>query len=544
MPAVAPFLIQRMNNAGVNHVFGVPGDYLLNFYKKLEDFDGIDLISCTDENHAGFAADAYSRVAGIGCVAVTYNVGALKIANAVACAYAERSPLVIISGSPGLKEREEGILLHHMVRSFDCQREVFENITCASAVLDNPNRAGYEIDRVFEALNFYKQPIYIELPRDVAERPISYDAYKQGTPVSPQSDPDNLDEAIAEVEEWIKSSESPVILAGVQLARFGLGNELVKFAERLKIPITTTLLSKSVVDESHSLFRGVYSGSASQEPVRNLVENSDCLLMFGALLTDMTTNFKPSKFEKRQTVSCSIEGLKVKNHSYEDVQFVDFCDRLFNTKLQGVAVSADAPKKKPKQWDLNKGEVITSARLFEKIDSILDDSMAIVADIGDSLFGASDLLVHSKNHFLSPAFYTSMGFAIPGALGVQTAKPDVRPIVLVGDGAFQMSCTELSTIVRRGLNPIVFVLDNKGYLTERFLLEGDYNNVANWDYHEIPKMIGGGIGVCVNTEGELEEAVDNALANKELNIISVSLAQNDASPGLERLIEGLAKKIK
>jgi len=138
MPSVADFLIDRMDNAGIRHVFGVPGDYVLNFYKKLDDYDDIKLINATDENHAGFAADAYARVNGVGCVCVTYNVGALKISNAVACAYAERSPLVVISGSPGMKERKDGIMLHHMVRSFDCQREVFEKITCASTVLDNP----------------------------------------------------------------------------------------------------------------------------------------------------------------------------------------------------------------------------------------------------------------------------------------------------------------------------------------------------------------------------------------------------------------------
>jgi indolepyruvate decarboxylase len=302
MSSVADFLIERLENAGVKHVFGIPGDYVLDFYDKLWHNPKIDVVNTTDEAHAGFAADAYARVAGIGCVCVTYNVGALKLANAVACAYAERSPLVIISGSPGIKERTDNMLLHHMVRSFNCQKEIFEKITCDSVVLDNPAMAGYYIDRAFESLKHYKQPIYIELPRDIANKPLVYDVYKLGTPTAPKSDPENLTEAVEEVTKWVQTSERPVIMAGVEVARFGLGEKLMKFAERHNIPVVTEYLSKSVVPERHPLFAGLYSGPASDESIRKLVDESDCLLMFGVMLTDMTLNFMPAKFTKRQVV--------------------------------------------------------------------------------------------------------------------------------------------------------------------------------------------------------------------------------------------------
>lgn len=543
MPSEADFLLERMHNAGINHVFGVPGDYVLNFYKKLSDSPNIEIINTTDEAHAGFAADAYARVHGIGCVCVTYNVGALKIANAVACAYAERSPLVVISGSPGIKERSEGMLLHHMVRSFECQKQVFDNITCASTVLDNPSTAGYEIDRVFEALKHHKQPIYIELPRDIAEKSISYDVYKQGTPSSPKSDPINLEESIEEVTRWINEAKNPVILAGVQLARYDLGGELLKFAERVNIPIATTLLAKSVINETHPLFMGVYAGRTSKEEVREAVENSDCLLMFGVLLTDMNLSFMPARFEKRQVVSCSVEGLKIRNHAYSDVNFKDFISSLF--KVSSLQKKTDAFINST-NLDISfksNDSKITTKRFFEKVNSILTENMAIVADIGDSLFGAVDLLIRNKNYFLSPAFYTSMGFAIPGSLGVQVALPHVRPIVLVGDGAFQMSCTELSTIVTRGLNPIVFVINNGGYTTERFLIDGPFNNIRNWNYQDVTQLIGGGHGFKVETEKELEEAVAFALKSKELCIINVIVDSLDISPALKRMTEGLAKRV-
>jgi indolepyruvate decarboxylase len=544
MPSVSEFLLERIENVGVKHVFGVPGDYVLKFYKKISDYEGIELVNTTDENHAGFAADAYARVHGIGCVCVTYNVGALKITNSVACAYAERSPLIVISGSPGMNEREEGMLLHHMVRSFECQKEIFDNLTCASTVLDNPNCAGYEIDRVLEALQHHKQPIYIELPRDIADRPIAYDVYKQGTPKAPVSDKENLVEAIEEVTEWISFAKNPVILAGVQVARFGLGSEIVKFAEKTNIPICATILGKSVVGEYHPLFRGIYMGTSSTDGVQELIEESDCLLMFGVLLTDLTLSFMPSRFSKRQTMSSSVEGLKVKNHSYPEVLFKDFCDALFKSQINRNPFPSKANIYEKAKFVPDRNKKITTARLFEKINSIIvDEDMAIVADIGDCLFGAADLVVHHRNQFLSPAFYTSMGSAIPGALGVQLARPDIRPIVLVGDGAFQMSCNELSTIVARKLNPIVFVLNNHGYTTERIILSGSFNNIADWEYHRITEMIGGGIGAVVETEGDLEEVISAAILSDEAFIIQVVVDFDDISPALKRMTKGLSIRV-
>ncbi len=434
------------------------------------------------------------------------------------------------------------MLLHHMVRSFNCQKEIFEKITCASVVLDDPATAGYKIDQAFEALKHFKQPIYIELPRDIANKPLVYDVYKQGTPIAPTSDSQNLEEALEEVANWINSAKSPTIMAGVELARYGLGEQLVKFAEKTNIPVVTEMLSKSVINERHPLFAGLYSGVCSDEKTRRLVENSDCLLMFGVLLTDMTLSFMPARFKKRQTVSVSVEALKVKNHTYTDVQFIDFCDGLFKREFIKRRVP-DIPHISEIRAFEAKDVKITTARMFEKINTIICKNTAIISDIGDCLFGAADLTVHHSHTFLSPAFYTSMGFAIPGCLGVQLAKPDVRPIVLLGDGAFQMSMTELSTIVERKLNPIVFVLNNKGYSTERLLRDGGYNDLRNWNYHKVTELLGGGVGILVETEFQLEDAVRKALDSKELFIINVSLDKKDVTSGMRRMTEGLAKRV-
>jgi len=543
MPSVTDFLVERLENAGLKHTFTVPGDYILHFLKKLSESKKIKLINNTDESHAGFAADAYARITGLGCVVTTYNVGALKLCNAIAGAYAEKSPVLLISGSPGVKERDEGFMLHHMVRSFDNQLKIFENITCCSVVLDDPQTAGYKIDMALEKMHHHKQPVYIELPRDVAHKPIKYDVYHQGTPTAPETDAISLREALKEVFTWLDDAQKPIILAGVQVSRFNLGNELIRFAEKHSIPVATTLLSKSVVDEKHRLFLGVYAGTMSSDVVKDYVESSDCILILGEMVTDLMCGFSPVRFDPSNVISCSVEGLKIKNHTFKQVRFRDFCNTLFKAELHKHSAPTNVTKASEKYTAVS-GATLTLARFVDKINSLLaKPDFAIVADIGESLFGAFQLTV-SQHCFMCPAFYSSMGFAIPGALAVALAKPDVRPIVLVGDGAFQMTCTELSTILEHKLKPVIFVLNNKGYATERAMLDGPFNNIRDWNYHKITDVIGGGKGFRVETEGELEIAVREALAGDTLCVINVVVDQKDTSNALRRLAETYAKRVK
>lgn len=546
MPSITEFLIERLENTGIKHVFGVPGDYILNFFGKLEHNKKIKLITNADESNAGFAADAYARTNGIGCVAVTYNVGALKLCNPVAGAFAEKSPIIVISGAPGAKEKNE-MPMHHMIGSFDCQREVFKSITCAQAILDNPTTAGYEIDRVLEVLKYYKQPVYIELPRDMWNTPINYDVYTVGTPKLPETDFQNLEDVLKEVVSWIEEANNPVLLAGVEIARCKLGKELIGFIERHNIPVASTLLSKSVVPENHPLYVGVYAGSnSSQQRVIELVENSDCLLVCGEVITEATVGYRPSKaFQKRDMVTCTINGLRVKNHNYPNVSFNDFCSTLFKTNL--TKREPLAKRESSVSRFIPEAKFLTTERFFEKINSAIwhaKEELVVIADVGDAMMGASDLLEMKKsNTFYAPAFYLSMGFAIPAALGVMLAQ-NIRPIVIVGDGSFQMSCLEISTILKHNLNPIIMVLNNRGYSTERVILDGSFNDIMDWDYEKVTTLMRFGKGFRVEGEVELEEAFEEALKSKEACVLNCVVESTDISPALTRICKGLAKKAK
>jgi len=540
VPTVGQYLIDRLHELGLGHIFGIPGDYVLTLYKMI-DASPIKLVGVTREDNAGFAADAYARVSGLGCVCVTYCAGGLSLCNSIAGAYAEKSPVIVLSGSPGLSERVHNPLLHHKVKGFETQFEVFEKITVASAVLDDPMTAFGEIDRVLEAAVRYKRPVYLEIPRDqVLAKRVAPHRPRAGLP---PSDPDALREALDEASAMLTAAKRPMILADVEIHRFGLQDDLLALAEQTGMPIATTILGKSVISERHPLFAGVYEGAMGCAEVADYVEQADCLLMLGCFLTDINLGIFTAKLDPTRCIDATSEDLRIRHHHYSNVRLDDFLRGLTARKLE-LAKGPPPPETSQfdDRWVAVPDAPVTTSRLFARLNRMLDESMTVIADIGDSLFGAADLTMERETEFISPAYYTSMGFAVPAALGAGMANPGSRALVIVGDGAFQMTGMELSTIVRQGLNPIVVVLNNHGYTTERFLLEGPFNDIQEWAFHKLPEVFGTGLGLEVRTESELDAALKQAVANtSSFSLLNVHLDRYDRSPALERLAQRLSR---
>ena len=539
---IGSYLIQRLQDYGLTDIFGIPGDFVLQFYGMLEE-SPINVIGCTREDCAGYAADGYARIHGLGAVCVTYCVGGLSLCNSIAGAFAEKSPVIVISGAPGMEERRANPLLHHRVRDFNTQREVFEKITIASAALEDPLTAFREIDRCLEAAVRFRRPVYLELPRDRVHTRCPYPHVAKTESFT--SDKDSLGEALAESRDVISAAKKPVIIAGVEMHRFNLADDVVKFAEKNSIPMCATLLGKSVVSEKHPLYLGIYEGAMCRDSLRRYVEDSDCLIMLGAFLTDIDMGIFTANLDPRKCIDATSEHTRISHHHFHDILITDFVKGLGKLDLKVAKRPMLArPKGADVKFVLRPDDKITNARLFARINDLLDETMVVVADVGDCLFGAADLTIYKKTEFVSPAYYTSMGFAIPAAIGVNVAARDRRPIVLVGDGAFQMTCMELSTAVRHGFNPIVVVLNNKGYTTERFLQDGPFNDILNWNYHRMPDLLGGGWGFEVRTEGELDQALNAALAHQDaFSILNVHLEPDDISQALKRLAEKLSQRL-
>lgn len=545
---ISTYLIQRLRELGARHVFGVPGDYVLGFYKALEDSD-LEVINTCDEQGAGFAADAYARFNGLGVVCITYCVGGLKVANTTAQAYAEKSPVVVISGAPGMNERLRNPLLHHKVRDFDTQLKVFQQLTEAATVLDNPQTAAREIDRVLNAAVQHKRPVYIELPRDMVNVPIDAPAAEL-RPSRPSYGPDPiaLREAVAEALERINAAARPVILADIEIQRFGLQGELMRLVEGSRIPVAATILSKSVVREDHPLYLGVYEGAMGRQEVTDYVEGSDCLIMLGVFMTDVNLGIFTAQLDPSRIISATSDRLSIRYHTYDGITLADFLPALIAARPDRRALAPGEaiphPPTPPECFPVP-DKPLTVRYLFERLNQFLDDSTAVLADPGDAMFAGIDMTIHCASEFSSPAYYTSLGYAVPAAIGVQLARPDLRPLVLVGDGAFQMTGMELSTVARFGLNPIVVVLNNEGYGTERPMLDGRFNDILNWRYSDVVRVLGAGRGHIAATEDELEEVLLAASADRDtFHVIEVRLAPDDRSEALHRLTSALAQRVR
>ncbi|MEO1992980.1 MAG: thiamine pyrophosphate-dependent enzyme [Pirellulales bacterium] len=539
--SIGQYLIRRLADYGIGHVFGLPGDYVLSFYSMLEK-SPLDLVNCTREDCAGFAADGYARVHGMGAVCVTYSVGGLSVANSIAGAYAEKSPVVMISGAPGLAERASDPLLHHRVREWQTQLEVFRKLCTASLEITDPATAFRDIDFLLDAAHRLKRPVYLELPRDMVT--VVPQQIRPFVRPPEQSDPNALDEAVKEAVSRIQASKKPVILAGVELHRYGLQDDVITLAETAGIPIAASMLAKSVVSEIHPLYIGLYEGALGRKEVTEFVEESDCIILLGALLTDIDLGIFTAKLDPTKSINATSDELRISHHHFHNVKLQDFIKALAEAKPKTKKRTLPrSPRDVQGSYSIDADRLITTTRLVRRLDDSLDDKTIVIADVGDALFASSELVIRGRTEFLSPAYYTSMGFAVPAALGAKMARPDLKVIALVGDGAFQMTGMELSTIVRRGLDVTVIVLDNKGYGTERVIHEGSFNDINPWEYQLLPKVLGGGTGFEVRTEGEFDQALTQALADsKGMNIIRAHIGLEDHSTTLDRIGAGLARR--
>lgn len=539
---VGSYLVQRLEQAGLGHVFGIPGDYVLRFYDLLV-ASRLEVVGTCTEAGAGFAADAYARVHGLGALCVTYCVGGLNALNAVAGAYAEKSPLVVISGAPGLAERERSPLLHHRVRDFHTQRQIFEKVTVAAVSLEDARTAPAEIDECLRACMRHKRPVFLELPRDVVDVPCAPPGEFPVPVVT--SDEGALRECLDEAAGMLRRARRPVILAGVEIHRFGLQEALLTLVEGSGWPVAATILGKSVIAETHPQYLGVYEGAMGREDVRRVVEGADCVLALGAFMTDINLGVYTASLDVDRTIHVTSEKASIRRHHFEEVALGDFLEGLARADLGTRAGRRPgAPARAARPFEPKPRRRTTVRRFFERLDAFLEDGDVVIADVGDSLFGAADLVIRHRTDFLSPAYYTSMGFAVPASIGVQVGDPSSRAIVLVGDGAFQMTGQELSTVARLGLAPIVFVLNNEGYTTERFIHEGPYNDIHDWAYHRMPELLRAGWGCEVRTEGELEDALARARANEaSFSIVNVHLDKMDRSRALERLGKRLGERV-
>jgi indolepyruvate decarboxylase len=543
---IGSYLLDKLYAKGVKHIFGVPGDYILRFDKLIEQHP-IEYVNATRENTAGYMADTYGRINGLGVACITYGVG-VNIANAMAQALVESSPMVVISGAAGAKELSHSSLLHHTINTDlkegrdVTQMEIFRHVTVDRALINDPLTAQEQIDRVIDNCLRYKKPVYLEIPRDMVDKSVTLRSSLQSKTYP--MDGDALNEALTEVSSLLKKCQSPVLWIGHEIQRYGLVDAVLQFAEKYNIPITTSLLGKSAISEYHPLFVGVYQGALSRPEVKEFVENCDMLIQLGVLLSDVNTGIFSAQFPQKYHISADANNITIGKHGYKGVGLSPFIQALADLKAN-LRFGSDFPANIDRPSTLshhNSKSKMTSKYLFEALEKNLKHDHVIVTDIGDCLFGCTDLTVE-QNAFFACAYFASLGFSVPAAITAQLLMPKKRVIALVGDGAFQMTSTELSTAVRYGIDPVIIVLNNHGYGTERPLIEGKFNDIVDWKYAELPKLLGGGKGLKVKTSDQFDEALKEALKTRgQFCLIEVELGKTDFSPAMQRFSELVAPR--
>ena len=534
MPALAHALLAALKDRGTHEIFGIPGDIVLPLFKVIEESNILPNFTLSHEPAVGFAADASARYhGGLGVAVVTYGAGAFNIVNSIAGAYAQRSPVVVIAGAPGAGERTSGFLLHHQARTVDTQLAVFKEITCDQAVLTDPITAPAQIARVLRSAREMSLPVYLEFPRDMV-----------GAEVDPvvalpprHADAGALAECADEILERIDKAAAPVAVVDVEIRRYGVEDKIAALARKLNLPLVTTFMGRGLLEHAGDVVAGTYLGAAGDPAITKLVEDADLVLMLGVIFSD--TNFALSNRapDPRRTILASSREVQIGHHVFRDMPLADL--------IGGLEARAKPSPPRPHQTKQRSAyprglpaddAPIAPSDVATAINDLFDrhGKMPMTSDIGDCLFTAMEI---DNTALAAPGYYAGMGFGVPAGIGVAAAG--FRPLVLVGDGAFQMTGWELGNCRRYGLDPIVVLFNNLSWEMLRvFQPESRFNDLDDWHFADIAASIGG-VGERVTTRRELAAALDRAVRRRgQFSLVEVMLPRGATSDTLARFVSG------
>ncbi len=535
MTTLALRLLQGLKDYGAREIFGIPGDFVLPFYKVIEDSKILPHVTLSHEPAVGFAADAAARFhQGLGVAVVTYGAGAFNLVNAVAGAYAERSPVVVIAGAPGAREREGGFLLHHQARTIDTQLAVYREITCDQAVLSDPASAPEAIARVLRSAREQSLPVYIEVPRDLVGAPMA------PVPVKPRRPADKaaLTECAEEVIGKLAKARAPVLMVGVEIRRYGIEQQTATLARRLGLPVVTTFMGRGLLEDAPDVLAGTYLGAAGDPDITKLVETADALLLLGVILSDTNFALSQRQLDAQRTILAMGRSVQIGHHVYHDLPIDALVDAL-GQRAPTARKDARAKRKAPAYPRGLKADdaALKPSDIAAAINDLFDrhGKMPMAADMGDCLFTAMEI---DNTALVAPGYYAGMGFGVPAGIGVAVATGR-RPLILVGDGAFQMTGWELGNCRRYGLDPIVVLFNNRSWEMLRvFQPESKFNDLDDWHFADIAASLGG-VGERVTTRRELAAALEAAAQRRgNFSLVEVMLPRGETSDTLARFVAG------
>jgi indolepyruvate decarboxylase len=511
-PTVIEHVLSRLRDLGITKVFGVAGDFAFPIEDAIVAYPDFDWVGCCNELNAAYAADGYARIHGIAALNTTYGVGELSAINGIAGAYAEHVPVFHLVGMPNLPTQGARRLVHHTLGNgeFDFFHKMAEKVVCASAIM-TPQNVAYETERlIWEAL-YHRRPVYMAFPADAANQLVVSSAT---TIDPPKSDAGSLESAVSAIIDALSAAKTACILPGVLASRAGLEDAVQEFVDASGLPFATMLMDKSTLEEQQPAYIGMYNGRLMDEAVRKYVESCDTVVLIGTLLTDFSTGAFTSHVDLAKTIEIRHHRTQVGTKAYPNVEMKDVLAEL----TRRVTKRSQRPSVQPASLGPVRGkgsDPITADALYPRWANFIKPSDILITETGTSGFGLAFALLPKGARFYNQTLWGAIGYATPAAFGAAVAAPDRRVVLITGEGSHQLTAQEISQFGRRGLKPIIFVLNNSGYLIERLLCKDpniEYNDLAQWHYADLPKAFGcdDWFTARVTTCGEFDHALKTA----------------------------------
>ncbi|AOJ10139.1 alpha-keto acid decarboxylase family protein [Burkholderia mayonis] len=509
---VIQHVLSRLKDLGIKDVFGVAGDYAFRIEDAVCADKEMRWIGSCNELNAAYSADGYARIHGMAALSTTYGVGELSAINGTTGSYAEFLPVFHLVGMPASGVQASRRLVHHTLGNgeFGLFYDMVEPVVCARAIM-TPENCIAETERLISAALQMRRPVYMGFPSDHANMPVV--GAVESDPdcaTHPSTDSVVLNAAVTAIVDVLLPSRTACIVPGILVSRFGLADHALAVVNASNLPFATMFMDKCVLDESHPNYIGMYDGKLMNEEVRVFVEGCDCVIGIGAMPTDFNSGSFTAQIDRSKSINIMPNQVRVGNASYSNVRMEDVLTELAK-RITRKEVSAPAVQGLEAPVGNLEGP-ITAGYLYPRWQQMLRPNDIVIAETGTASMGLAFAHMPKGATFQNQSLWGAIGWATPAAFGAAIATPHRRTILITGEGSHQLTAQEVSQFHRFGLKPIIFVLNNDGYLIERLLCENPesyYNDVAKWNYSKLPEALGcdNWFTARVTTCAELDEAI-------------------------------------
>ncbi|MBE8995293.1 alpha-keto acid decarboxylase family protein [Microcystis aeruginosa] len=539
---VGTYLAERLVQIGVKHHFVVPGDYNLVLLDQLLKNQNLLQVGCCNELNCGFAAEGYARANGVGVAVVTYSVGALSALNAIGGAYAENLPVILVSGAPNTNDYSTGHLLHHTMGTQDLKYmlEIARKLTCAAVSITSAEDAPEQIDHVIRTALREQKPAYIEIACNIAAAPCASPGPVSAIINEAPSDAETLAAAVSAAAEFLHSKQKPVLLIGSQLRAAKAEKEAIELAEALGCSVAVMAAAKSFFPEEHPQYVGTYWGEISSPGTSAIVDWSDGVVCLGAVFNDYSTVGWTAMPSGPTVLNANKDSVKFDGYHFSGIHLRDFLSCLARKVEKRDATMAEFARFRSQSVPVEPARSeakLSRIEMLRQIGPLVTAKTTVFAETGDSWFNGMKLQLPTGARFEIEMQWGHIGWSIPAAFGYALGAPERQIICMIGDGSFQLTAQEVAQMIRQKLPIIIFLVNNHGYTIEVEIHDGPYNNIKNWDYAGLIKVFnaedGAGQGLLATTAGELAQAIEVALENREgPTLIECVIDRDDATADL------------